>query len=114
MRKIAIIIFVLFFLIYILPLGVRPLVIPDETRYAEIGREINETGDWIVPRLDGLRYFEKPILGHWLHALSIKLLGTNAFAIRLPSALAVGLSALMLFFFVRRFTCDTSAAIVGA
>jgi len=106
--------FVLFFLIYILPLGVRPLVIPDETRYAEIGREIVETNDWIIPRLNGLRYFEKPILGHWLHALSIKILGANAFAMRLPSALAVGLSALILVFLVRRFTGDVVAGVMAA
>ena len=113
MKKITIAIFILFFVLYILPLGVRPLLIPDETRYAEIGREMVASGDWIVPRIDGLRYFEKPVFGYWLHALSIKLLGTNAFAIRLPSALAVGLSALMLFFFVRRFI-ESSAAVMAA
>ncbi len=113
MKKVTIAIFILFFMLYILPLGVRPILIPDETRYAEIGREMVDTGDWIVPRIDGLRYFEKPILGYWLHALSIKLLGTNAFAIRLPSALAVGLSALILFFFVRRFTGGAAAAIAA-
>jgi 4-amino-4-deoxy-L-arabinose transferase len=114
MKKVSITIFVLFILVYILPLNVRPLVIPDETRYAEIGREIIETGDWIVPRLNGLRYFEKPILGHWFHALSIEVFGANAFAVRLPSALAVGLSALILFFFIRRFTNDTTSAIMAA
>ena len=114
MKKVILITFVLFFLIYILPLNVRPLIIPDETRYAEIGREIIETGDWIVPRLDGLRYFEKPILGHWLNALSIEVFGENAFAVRLPSALSVGLSALILFFLVRRFTNDTTCAIMAA
>ena len=114
MKKVVIIVFALFLLIYILPLNVRPLVIPDETRYAEIGREIIETGDWIVPRLDGLLYFEKPVLGHWLNALSIEVFGANEFAVRLPSALAVGLSALILFFLVRRFTSDTTSAIMAA
>jgi 4-amino-4-deoxy-L-arabinose transferase len=114
MKRAAITIFVLFFLLYILPLGVRPMVIPDETRYAEIGREIVDTGNWIVPRLNGLRYFEKPILGHWLSALSISLLGDNAFAIRLSSALSAGLSALMLFFLIRRFINDSTTAILAA
>jgi 4-amino-4-deoxy-L-arabinose transferase len=103
-----------FVLLYILPLGVRSMIIPDEFRYAEISREMVDTGDWIVPHLNGLRYFEKPILGHWLHALSIKLLGENSFAMRLPSALAVGLSSLMLFLLVRRFTRDTIASIMAA
>jgi len=114
MKNSGYLIIVFFLLVYILPLGVRPMVIPDEFRYAEISREMVDTGDWIVPHLNGLRYFEKPILGHWLHALSIKLLGANAFAIRLPSALAVGLSALMLFLLVRRFTSDTIAAMMAA
>ena len=60
----------LFLLFYIVPLGVRPLVIPDETRYAEIAREINVTGEWAVPHLNGLYYFEKPVLGYWLNAFS--------------------------------------------
>ena len=95
--------YILFMVAYILPLGIRPMVIPDETRYAEISREMLDTGDWIVPKLDGLRYFEKPVLGYWVKAISIKLFGENAFAIRLPSALAAGLSALLIFFLVRRF-----------
>lgn len=87
---------------YILPLGVRPLFVPDETRYGEIPREMIATGNWVVPHLDGLRYFEKPVLGYWLHALSILLFGENRFAIRFPSALAVGLSALLIFLLVKR------------
>ncbi|MFZ2146742.1 MAG: phospholipid carrier-dependent glycosyltransferase [Sedimentisphaerales bacterium] len=114
MRKSGLLLIGFFLLVYVLPLGVRPMVIPDESRYAEISREMLETGGWVVPHLNGLRYFEKPILGHWLHALSIKLMGANAFAIRLPSALSVGLSALMLFLLVCRFTSDTTAAIMAA
>ena len=102
MKRCSITIFAIFIVGYILPLGVRPLVMPDETRYAEIPREMLHTGDWIVPRLDGLRYFEKPVLGYWLNAISIELFGENAFAVRLPSALAVGLTALLIFFLVRR------------
>jgi len=95
-----------FLVLYIAPLGVRPLVIPDEARYAEIPREMLASGDWIVPRFNGLRYFEKPPLGYWLNAGSIGLFGENAFAIRLPSAVAAGLTALLLFVWARRFTDD--------
>ena len=83
---------------YILPLGARDLFVPDETRYAAIPQEMIASGDWIVPHLNGLRYFEKPPLGYWLHAGSLLLFGENNFAVRLPSALAVGLSALLIFF----------------
>ena len=52
-----------FLLLYILPLGVRPLVIPDETRYAEIPREMLASGDWIVPRLNGLKVLRETSSG---------------------------------------------------
>jgi len=113
--KIAIITCIgLFILLYIVPLGVRPLVMPDETRYAEISREILDTGEWIVPKLDGLRYFEKPILGHWLSAASLYLFGQNTFAVRLPSALAAGFSALAVFLLVYRFAGGVQAGLLAA
>jgi 4-amino-4-deoxy-L-arabinose transferase len=114
MKKIAIYALVLFLLIYVLPLNIRPIVIPDETRYGEISREMVKTGDWIVPKLNGLRYFEKPVLGHWLNAVSIITFGKNAFAIRLPSALSGGLSALILFLLILRCTGDLTTAIFTA
>lgn len=91
-----------FLLAYILPLGVRDLVVPDETRYGEIPREMIASGEWISPHLNGLRYFEKPVLGYWVHAGSLLMFGENNFAVRLPSALSVGLSALLIYVLVWR------------
>lgn len=93
----------MFLLLYVVPLGVRPMFIPDEFRYAEIPREMIVSGDWVVPHLDGLRYFEKPVLGYWLNAVSMIIFGQNAFGVRFPSAAAVGISALLIFVAVRRF-----------
>ena len=107
-KKSNIAVVALFLLIYILPLGVRDLVVPDETRYGEIPREMITGGDWIVPHLNGLRYFEKPPLGYWVHAGSILLFGENNFAVRLPSAMAVGLSALLIYLLVNR-VCPNKA-----
>jgi len=114
MKKYSVAIIALFLILYILPLGVRPIAIPDEVRYAEIPREMIASGEWVVPYLNGLRYFEKPVLGYWLNTLSITLFGENAFAIRLTSALSAGISALMVFFLIRRFGGGSQAGILGA
>ena len=95
---------ILFIGIFILPLGLRPLVVPDETRYAVIPAEMIDTGEWIVPHLLGVRYFEKPVLGYWMTAVSFLGFGENAFALRFPAALMTGFSAGVLMLFVRRWT----------
>lgn len=103
MRSKSLLHLLLLLAVFLLPLGVRPLFSPDETRYAEAAREMLETGDWIVPRLNGTCYFEKPILGYWIFAGSMKLLGRNAFALRLPSALSMILCAAFLVLLMRAF-----------
>ena len=113
MKKACLALIVLFLFVYILPLGFRPLAIPDEARYGEIPREMLASGDWVVPRLDGLKYFEKPVLGYWANAVSLSIFGENAFALRFTSALSVGLSALMIFLLVRRFSDRETAAVLA-
>ncbi|MFA6714365.1 MAG: phospholipid carrier-dependent glycosyltransferase [Victivallales bacterium] len=93
-----------FVLLYLGTLFFRPLYTPDEPRYAEIARELIVHNDWVVPKLDNLVYFEKPIMGHWLNAFSIMAFGENNFAARFSSAMTALLTALMLGWFVRRFT----------
>ena len=46
--------------------AVRPLALPDEGRYGEVSRWMLLSGDWLVPRLNGLPFFHKPPLLHWL------------------------------------------------
>jgi 4-amino-4-deoxy-L-arabinose transferase len=113
-QRYALFLVLVYVLVYLLPLGTRPVIIPDEARYAEIPREMLITGDWVSPHLNGLRYFEKPPLGYWATAVSLELFGGNAFAMRLPSALAAGLSAFAIFLLLRRFGNNKSTALPGA
>jgi 4-amino-4-deoxy-L-arabinose transferase-like glycosyltransferase len=66
----------------------RPLANPDEGRYSEISREMALSGDWVTPRLDGIKYFEKPPLQYWATALAFDVLGTTEPAARLYVFLA--------------------------
>ena len=106
-RRLPVTLLILFYLAtYILPLGSRQMIRPDEFRYAEIPREMLASGNWITPKLVDVRYFEKPALGYQLTALSFKYFGENAFALRLPSALAVGITALLLFGLLKTNSSD--------
>jgi len=95
-RSLIPLILLLWCLFYVIVPWMRPMAAPDEYRYAEIPREMIVSGDWVVPRLDGMPYFEKPVLGYWITAVSMIAFGENAFAVRLPSALGVALMALAL------------------
>ncbi len=73
---------------------VRPLANPDEGRYSEISREMALSGDWVTPRLNGIKYFEKPPLQYWASAAAFKLLGANEVSARLYTFLC-GLATLL-------------------
>ena len=74
-------------LVYIAPLGSYRLMEPDEGRYAEIPREMIETGNYVTPMLNYVKYFEKPAMLYWMNAVSFQVFGQNEFAARFPSAL---------------------------
>ncbi|HQU50710.1 MAG TPA: phospholipid carrier-dependent glycosyltransferase [Casimicrobiaceae bacterium] len=69
-------------------LDLRRLHHPDEGRYAEIAREMSVSGDWLTPRLNGIRYFEKPPLQYWVTAASFRAFETDEWTARLAPAVA--------------------------
>ena len=90
-----------------------PLIEPDEGRYAEIMREMAATGDWVVPKLHQQAYLDKPPLFYWCGALSVRLFGPQAWAVRLVPALAGWLTVLMTFLCGRRLL-GTPSAFLGS
>jgi 4-amino-4-deoxy-L-arabinose transferase-like glycosyltransferase len=76
-----------FAVLWFAPLGTRALYHPDEGRYAEIAREMHASGDFVTPRLSGLKYFEKPPLQYWLTAGAYAAFGEHDWTARLPVAL---------------------------
>jgi len=79
-------------------LNSRSLWDPDEGRYSEIPREMVASGDYITPRLNGVKYFEKPVLFYWMQAGAIKLFGVSEWSLRLWSALLAVLGCLAVYY----------------
>ena len=86
-------------LTFFLGLGRAVITDSDEAYYAEAGREMLESGDWLTPYFNYTPRFEKPVLHYWLIATSYKFFGLNEAAARLPSALA-GLGLVLLTYLV--------------
>ncbi|AJY11772.1 glycosyltransferase family 39 protein [Burkholderia dolosa] len=87
-RITLVLLLVAFAVVWFAPLGLRHLIPSDEGRYAEMAREMFVTGDWITPRYNGYKYFEKPPLQTWLNALTFAWFGIGEWQARLYTALA--------------------------
>ena len=81
---------------------IRPMFDPDEGRYAEIPREMAVTGDWLTPRFDGLKYFEKPPLQYWATAAAYSVFGEHEWTSRLWTVALAFACLPMLFGWTRR------------
>ena len=103
----------LFSVLWLGTIGYRKLIMPDEGRYAEIPREMVASGDWLTPRLDGLKYFEKPALQYWATAAAFTLFGEHQWTARLWSALT-GLLGILATWFTARRLWGGGAALGGA
>lgn len=66
----------------------RPLWNPDETRYCLIPFTMVQSGDWTVPMLQWVPYFEKPVFSYWLNALSFKVFGLGLLQAKLSVILS--------------------------
>lgn len=88
---------------------VRPLMAPDEGRYAGVALSMLHSGDWLVPRLDGLPFFHKPPLFYWIAASVMAVAGPVEWAARVPSVIGAMLGAGALFLFLRRWSTPAQA-----
>src|SRR5262249_37061803 len=87
-------------------LGAYPLLDADEGRNGEVGREMAATNDYIMPRLDGMPYLDKPIVYFAAEAAVMELTGPTEVAARFPAWLFTVATALLLAWFARRTGID--------
>jgi 4-amino-4-deoxy-L-arabinose transferase-like glycosyltransferase len=84
-------------------LGVMGVMDKTEALFVEVAHQVYLTDDWITPRWNWQTFFDYPIWGYWMVALSFKLFGVSEWAARLPVALtAIALVALS-FYTLRYF-----------
>jgi len=95
-RRGVVALLLLFATIWFVNLDFRRLVHPDEGRYAEIPREMAVSGDWVTPRLNGIKYFEKPALQYWITAAAYRAFGVQQWTARLWPASAGFLGVLFI------------------
>jgi|GEM_PF-5128812 len=91
----TLLIFAALIALYLTRLGDAGLMEPDEARNAAISRAMVSSGDYVTPRLNGLKYNGNPSPSYMPVAASLRLFGVNNFAARFPSALMalVGIAA---------------------
>ena len=89
--------------------ALRPLAVPDEGRYGEIGRWMLQSGDWLTPRVNGIPFFHKPPYVYWLEAMALATWGVSAWALRWVPALHAGLMLVALYLAARGSVGESTA-----
>jgi len=85
-----------------------------ESRWAEIVREMIQTGQYFNPTLNGESYFDKPLLSYWLVVVIHGLTGQlNEWTLRLPSAIS-GLVVLWSTWSLGKLLWDRQVALTAA
>ena len=92
----------LVFVTLLLASWIRPLTVPDEGRYADVGRWMVTHHDWLIPRLDGLPFFHKPPLLYWMDATLFSVFGISPAVARIAPVMAATLCCAGLMWFLRR------------
>lgn len=83
-------------------LGLRPLLLPDEGRYANVARNMLH-GDGLTPLINGLPFFHKPPLLYWLDMAGMWVLGVNQFTARIGPFIGAWVMGAAIFLAVRRW-----------
>jgi len=101
-------------LLFFVTLGARDLWAPNEPSYGQVVVEMLDSGDWLLPTLNGEVFAEKPVLSYWLGALVSTLAGgVSEFTLRTPVALA-GVGSVLLVYLLIGFYAGRRAALIGS
>jgi 4-amino-4-deoxy-L-arabinose transferase-like glycosyltransferase len=96
------------------PSGWGDLYNETDGQYGAAAKTMARGGSWLVPENDGIPRLVKPPLLYWAMAVSMKTFGVNAFAARLPGALATVAWVLLTFLFGTRMGGAWRGFLAGA
>jgi 4-amino-4-deoxy-L-arabinose transferase-like glycosyltransferase len=94
-------------------IGLRDPWPPDEPRFALAARDMVATGDWLLPRIGGEPYADKPPLFFWLLASGLEATNSLRVAFLLPSLLAA-FGCVVLVYDLGRRLWNREAGLAGA
>jgi len=94
-------------------LGLRDPWPADEPRFALIAQDMLRSGDWLIPRIGGDLYADKPPFYFWLLASAMALTGSLRLGFLLPSLVA-GLGTVLLVYDLLRRARGREVALAGA
>jgi 4-amino-4-deoxy-L-arabinose transferase-like glycosyltransferase len=100
------------FIVYLLPAG-RAILDDGDALYAHIAAEMITRGDWVTPYANGVRFLDKPPLMYWLMATSYLIFGVSEWAARLPTAIGIFITALLLYRLGKRSAGERAGLIAG-
>ncbi|MCW0484843.1 ArnT family glycosyltransferase [Gaoshiqia sediminis] len=94
-----------------LNVGSYGVIETSDARYAEISREMFESGEFIHPTLLGIKHYHKPPLTYYVTALSYSIFGVNSFAARFFIQLAILIQILFVYRLAKLLFNDKQTAL---
>ena len=85
----------------------------DATQYAEMSREMAESGSYLQLYDRGIDYLDKPPMLFWVSSLSMKVFGYNNFGYKLPSVLFALLAIYAVYRLTRLLYNDNTACMAA-
>jgi 4-amino-4-deoxy-L-arabinose transferase-like glycosyltransferase len=79
-----------------------PFLEPEESRYAEIPRQMLAAGRYVIPILDGQDYLDKPPLLYWAVMVCYKAFGVTVWSARFVPCMAAWVTIVVVYCWVRR------------
>ncbi|CAN5614202.1 hypothetical protein BH20ACI3_BH20ACI3_34500 [soil metagenome] len=84
----------------------------DEAIYAQVSKEMIETGSWLTPHWNGHQWFQKPPAYFWATALLFRLFAASEFWARAASALS-GVGVVVVSYLIARLIHNHAAGVLA-